>query len=187
MGFIVVYDACALYPASLRDLLVRLASKRIVQARWSHEVLNEFVEALLERQPDLKRDRLRRTCDLMNRAVPEALVSGYEQIVESLTLPDPDDRHVLAAAIVANAQAIVTQNLNDFPEERLRPYGIEAVHPDQFVLDTIDLFPVAVCETLAEQADDLKNPPITRDQLLDRLERIGLVRSVARLRELITP
>lgn len=187
MGFIVVYDACVLYPASLRDLLVRLASKRIVQARWSQEILNEFVEALLERQPGLKRDRLRRTCDLMNRAVPEALITGYEQIAESLTLPDPDDRHVLAAAIVANAQTIVTHNLSDFSEGALQPHGIEALHPDQFVLDTLDLAPGAVCETLREQSDDLKNPPISRSELLDRLERIGLVRSVARVRELVEP
>lgn len=185
MGFIVVYDACVLYPASLRDLLVRLAAKRIVQARWSSEILDEFVGALLERQPELDPDRLRRTCDLMNQAVPEAMVTGFGEIEESLRLPDPDDRHVLAAAIVANAQAIVTQNLRDFPEDVLQPYGIEALHPDQFVLDTLGLAPDAVCEMLTEQAGDLKKPPISRSELVDRLARVGLVRSAARMRELL--
>ena len=185
MGFIVVYDACVLYPASLRDLLVCLASKRVVEARWSSEILNEFVEALKKRQPHLAPDRLNRTCDLMNQAVPEALVTGHEQIMETLTLPDPDDRHVLATAIIANAQVIVTQNLKDFPEAALAVYDIEALHPDQFLLDTIDLAPGAVCETLAELVADLRNPPMTRNDLLDRLEKIGLTRSVARLSELI--
>lgn len=185
MGSIVVYDACVLYPASLRDLLVRLAARRVVQARWSSQILDEFVRALIGRQPELDPNRLRRTCDLMNQAVPEAMVSGYSEIEKSLRLPDPEDRHVLAAAIVAGAQAIVTQNLGDFPEDALRPYGIEALHPDRFVLDALDLVPGSVCETLAEQASDLKNPPITRNELLDRLERVGLARSIARVREII--
>ena len=185
MSFIVVYDACVLYPASLRDLLVRLAAKRVVQARWTQAVLDEYVDALLERQPRLERARLSRTCELMNRAVPEALVGGYEQVMESLSLPDPDDRHVLAAAIVAGAQVIVTQNLRDFPDDLLRPHGIEALHPDEFVLDTIDLAPGAVCEALAEQSANLRNPRISRDELLERLERVGLARSVARIRELL--
>lgn len=185
MGFIVVYDACVLYPASLRDLLVRLASKRIVQARWSAEILDEFVEALLARQPHLERERLNRTRDLMNQAVPEALVEGYQDIMGSLRLPDSNDRHVLAAGIVANAQVIVTNNLKDFPEAVLAPYGIEALHPDEFLLDTIDLYPAAVCETLTQQVDALRNPPMTREELLDRLERNGLTRSAVRLRELL--
>jgi len=185
VSFIVVYDACVLYPASLRDLLIRLAAKRVVQARWTQAILDEYVDALLERQPELERARLARTCELMNRAVPEALVQGYDQVMEALALPDPDDRHVLAAAIVSGAQVIVTQNLRDFPNEVLSPHGIEALHPDEFVLDTLDLAPGAVCEALAEQSANLKNPPMSRDDLLERLERVGLARSVARIRELL--
>ena len=183
MSFIVVYDACVLYPASLRDLLVRLASKRVVQARWTQTVLDEYVDALLERQPRLERARLSRTCELMNRAVPEALVGGYEQVMESLSLPDPDDRHVLAAAIVAGAQVIVPQTSGTSPTIS---YGRTASR--RFIRTSscsTRSTSGAVCEALAEQSANLRNPRISRDELLERLERVGLARSVARIRELL--
>jgi hypothetical protein len=112
------------------------------------------------------------------------LVTGFEHLVAGITLPDPDDRHVVAAAIRAGAQAIVTQNLRDFPIERLEPLGLEAVHPDDFMLDSIDLAPGAICAAVEAQAAALKNPPKTRAELLDTLQQGGLVRTVARLREL---
>jgi hypothetical protein len=184
MAFVVLYDACVLYPAPLRDLLVRIANTGVVRARWSDVILDECFRNILEQRPDLKPDALNRTRELMKKAVPDSLVTGFEELIEGLTLPDPDDRHVLAAAIRSGAQTIVTFNLSDFPDDKLAPYSVKATHPDDFVLDTIDLAPGVVAKVLTEQAGALKNPPRTVGELLDTLRDLGLVRSVAKLREL---
>jgi hypothetical protein len=123
----------------------------------------------------------------MNLAVPDCLVQGHERLVAGLALPDEDDRHVLAAAIRAGAQTIVTANLKDFPAELLAPYDVEAQHPDEFVLAQIDLAPGAIVNVIIEQANALKNPPRTVAELLDTLRECGLVQSVAKLRELLGP
>jgi len=184
MPFVVIYDACVLYPAPLRDFLLRLARTGIVQAKWSDKILDECFEAIVRERPDLKPEALERTRRLMREAIPDCMVSGYENLIDGLTLPDPDDRHVLAAAIRSGAQTIVTFNLKDFPVVALDPMGVEARHPDDFVVDQIDLAPGLVVGALLEQVSALKNPPMTRDQVLDRLRDCGLVQSVAKLREL---
>lgn len=184
MAFVVVYDACVLYPAPLRDLLVRLASTDLVRVRWTDQILDECFENIIANRSDLRPDALARTRNLMNRAVPDALVTGYEELVAALELPDADDRHVLAAAIRAGAQVIVTANLIDFPDSALANYGIEAQHPDEFVGHLLDLAPGLVSTVAREQAAALKNPPKTIDDVLDLLLTNGLAQSVARLREL---
>jgi hypothetical protein len=184
MAFIVLYDACVLYPAPLRDLLVRIANTGIVRARWTDAILDECFRSILEQRPDLKPEALKRTRELMKQAVPDCLVTGFETLIDGLSLPDKDDRHVLAAAVRAGAQTIVTFNLVDFPDDKLAPYGVEAKHPDDFVLDTIDLAPGVVAKVVSDQAGALKNPPRSVGELLDTLRAQGLVRSVARLREL---
>ena len=108
MAFIVLYDACVLYPAPLRDLLIRVAKTGVVRARWTDAILDECFRNILEQRPDLKPEALKRTRELMTQAVPDCLVTGFETLIDSLTLPDRDDRHVLAAAIRVGAQAIVT-------------------------------------------------------------------------------
>src|SRR5215472_725688 len=113
MTFAVVYDANVLYPNTLRDLLIRIAQSGMVQAKWTSEILDEMTGALLRNRPDIPPARLGRLRDLMNAAVRDSLVTGYEPLIEGLKLPDPDDRHVLAAAIKAGAQVIVTANLKD--------------------------------------------------------------------------
>lgn len=123
----------------------------------------------------------------MNLAVRDVLVTGHEPLVDGLTLPDPDDRHVLAAAIRAGAQVIVTFNLRDFPAAALEPYGVEAKHPDAFVLDTLDLAPAAVGAAVVDQARALRNPPTPLGDLLETLSGCGLPRSVGRLKELFGP
>lgn len=184
MTFTVVYDACVLYPAPLRDLLVRTANTGIVRARWTEEILDECFRSILEARPDLKPDALKRTRALMCQAVPDCLVSGYEDIVDSIQLPDPDDRHVVAAAIRCGAQAIITFNLDDFPKTSLATYNIEPAHPDDFIYDNIDLAPATMAQVITEQSASLKNPPRTIAELLDTLRDLGLVQSVARLREM---
>jgi PIN domain len=184
MAFVVLYDACVLYPAPLRDLLVRLANTGIVRARWSGLILDECFRNILANRPDLRPEALERTRELMSQAVADCMVLGFEALIEGIDLPDRDDRHVLAAAIRAGAQAIVTFNLDDFPDDRLAPYNVEAKHPDDFVLDAIDLAPGLVTSVVSDQAASLRNPPRTIGELLDTLRDQGLIRSVAKLREL---
>ena len=119
----------------------------------------------------------------MNLAVPDCLVTGYEALIPSLVLPDPNDRHVLAAAIRGRADVIVTTNLKDFPEERLAEFGIDAQHPDDFLMYVFDLYPGPVCETVKRMRERLKNPTKTIEELLATFDSLGLVTFVAHLRE----
>jgi predicted nucleic acid-binding protein len=124
-----LFDACVLYPAPLRDLLMRLATTELFRAQWSDAIHDEWIRSVLEQRPEL-RAQLARTRQLMDAHVMDSLVTGYERLIETLDLPDPDDRHVLAAAIAGGADVLVTKNLKDFPADRLAPFGIEAQHPD---------------------------------------------------------
>lgn len=186
MAFVVLYDASVLYPAALRDLLVRLAGKDLFQAKWSDTILDETVSAILRDRPDLSARQLQRTRDLMVEAVRDCLVTGYERLIDSVDLPDPDDRHVLAAAIRAGAQVIVTANSRDFPADRLAPFGIEAQSSDDFVMYVLDLNAARVVGALHEQAAALKDPPRAVEEVLDTLEAQGLIRAVAEIRALLS-
>src|SRR5215813_13223617 len=120
-----LFDACVLYPAPLRDLLMWLALTGLFNARWTDQIHDEWIRNVLADRPDLKAEQLERTRLLMNTKVRDCLVTGYDDLIERLTLPDPDDRHVLAAAIRAGADVIVTINLRDFPEPTLAQFSIE--------------------------------------------------------------
>jgi hypothetical protein len=117
----------------------------------------------------------------MDLAVPDCLVTGYEGLVGALKLPDPDDRHVLAAAIRCQAGVIVTYNLADFPSEALDPYGIAAQHPDEFVVHLFDLSPAAVCAAVRDQRLALTRPARSVRELLDTFLSLGLASTVAAL------
>ena len=118
----------------------------------------------------------------MNNAIDDVLVYGYEPFIEGLTLPDPDDRHVAAAAIRSGAEVIVTSNTKDFPADKLAPFGIEAQTPDEFVLHLIHLAPTRIVTVLHQQAAALTNPRMSVEDLLRRLRQVGLPRSVALIR-----
>ena len=182
MTFTAVYDADVLHPPSLRDLLLRLATTGMFAARWSEQILDEMVVSILRQRPELK-DRIARTRALMCEAVQDCLVAGYEDLIDGLVLPDPNDRHVLAVAIRCGAQVIVTNNVRDFPANALIPYGIEAQTADEFVVNLCDLAPATVAAVVAKQAAALRQPPQSADDLLSRLEDRGLVQSVALLRQ----
>ncbi len=182
MPFVVIYDASVLYPSTLRDLLLRVAQAGLVQARWTEEILDEMFAALKRDRPELDPVRLDRTRVLMGMAVRDWKVTGYEPLVDALKLPDPDDRHVLAAAIRARAQVIVTSNLRHFPAADLDAWDIEAKSPDDFVRDQVSLDRPAVYAAVHQIADSWRNPPGSVDDVLDRLERNGLAVTVAELR-----
>ncbi|WP_328787887.1 PIN domain-containing protein [Streptomyces sp. NBC_00273] len=184
MAFVAIYDANVLYPSVLRDVLIRVGAAGLVQAKWTDAILDETFRSLEANRPDLSPERLSRTRSAMKGAIRDCMVIGYEPLIDAIELPDPDDRHVLAAAIRAKAQAIVTFNLKDFPQEALAPWDVEAIHPDAFLEAQIDLNPQIIYAVLQQISDGCKKPPLAVADLIESLERTGLVSSVAALRAL---
>lgn len=176
-----VYDANVLYPNTLRDLLIRLARAGLVHARWTDQILDEMSAALCRNRPDVGEDKIRRLRVLMNSAVRDCLVVGYEDLIDSLVLPDKEDRHVLAAAIVTSAQTIVTWNRRDFPVGALAEHGIRAQTPDDFISDLIQIARPAVWSCVQQIADARTQRPQTAHDVLNQLERDGLIRATAEL------
>lgn len=179
----VLYDACVLYPAPLRDFLMHLALTDIFHAKWSARIHEEWIRNVLKARPDLRRSQLERTRSLMDAHVRDCLVEGYQSMIDTLKLPDQNDRHVLAAAIVGQAHVILTFNLKDFPQLALSSYNIEAQHPDIFLNQLIEVAPDKVYTAAKRHRASLKNPPKNRDEYLAILERQGLPMTVAKLRQ----
>lgn len=180
--FTAVYDACVLYPATVRNVLIQLARAGLFHARWTQQIHEEWTRSLLRDKPDIGRDKLALLREQINNAVPDCLITGHESLIETLNLPDPDDRHVLAAAIHANAQVIVTTNLRHFPTDALQAHRITAQHPDQFILHLFDLDPAATTEALRLVRQRFKKPPYEPFMFADLLEHLGLPRTAAQLR-----
>ena len=180
--FTALYDANVLYPAPLRDLLMHLSMTGLFRAKWTNEIHEEWIRNVLKNRPELKREQLERTRDLMNRHVLDCVVESYEDLIPSVNLPDEDDRHVLAAAIRCKADVIVTFNLKDFPKGELSKYDIEPQHPDEFIHNLFDLDGATVASAVKRQRASLKNPPIDVDQFLATLEKQGLTKTVDELR-----
>jgi hypothetical protein len=154
-SFTVIYDACLLYPPSIRDLVVELARTGLFRAKWTARINAEWINAVMRDRPELDRTRLERAAALMNSAIPDSLVSGFEQLESGLAeLPDPDDRHVLAAAI----------------------------HPDAFVEHVFDLNLEAASEAVRRIRRRLINPPVSAQEMIAGYESNGLAVSASILR-----
>ena len=182
MAFVVVYDASVLYPSTLRDLLIRLAQRGLAQAKWTERILDEMLAAVMRNRPDLDSAKLNRTRELMIASIRDCMVNEYEPLIDSLKLPDPDDRHVLAAAMKARAHVIVTDNLRDFPAEDLSAWDIEPKSADEFIADQVGLDKDLVWRCVEDIAGSWRNPPASAADVLASLERCGLTQSVAALR-----
>ena len=180
-----VLDACVLYPAPLRDMLLSLASAGLFHARWTPDIEGEWTRNLLANRPDLNLKQLQTTQERMIAAIPDCMVTHYEPLIAGLSLPDPDDRHVLAAAIAGHADAIVTVNLKDFPAAILATYSLEAQHPDDFVMNQLELREYEALAAIKRMRARLRNPPRTPEEFIDTLQQSGLVQSARRLRERI--
>ena len=163
---------------------MQLALTDLFKAHWTDQIHEEWIEALLRRDK-YDRTTLERTRELMDAHVRDAKVSGYKDLIAALVLPDPDDRHVLAAAIKVGANAIVTFNLKDFPDDFLSKYGIEAVHPDEFVYGQIDLAPAIACGAIKRHRESLNNPPKAKDEFLAILQKQQLPQTISALRAYI--
>ena len=178
-----ILDACTLYAAPLRDFLLRLAENELFYPFWSEEIQNEWIRNLLRNRPDLKPESLERTRRNMDTRFPNSLVQGYESLIPTLHLPDLNDQHVLAAAIHAKAESIVTFNLADFPQSVLQFYGIEALSPDELVLRLIQKRQNRVIVTIKNHRSLLIRPSFLANEYLAMLAKQGLPKMVALLLE----
>lgn len=167
MAFPAFLDACVLVPIALTDTLLRLAEAETYRPLWSDQVLDEVERNLPKMASSVTPEKASRRVAVMRDAFPDALITGYEALVPTMT-NDPKDRHVLAAAVAGGAAVIVTANLDDFPVVALQPYDIAAVHPDDFLLDQLDLHPRATVRCLREQVTAYNNPSVKVTEFLDK-------------------
>ena len=174
-------DANVLYPAPMRDVFLQLANDDLFQAKWTADIQREWIDALLRNEPYRDRRKLERTRERMDSEIRDALITGYESRIDALKLPDPDDRHVLAAAIASHCDVIVTQNLKHFPQEALAPYGIEVQHPDDFLAHHLNRFPVRFCKAVRKVRMRLKNPPYSVEDYIANLTQLGLIATASEL------
>lgn len=159
MPYTAVLDANVLWPAALRCTLIRAGIAGLYRPVWSRRILDEMA-ATLHRAGRVQPPRIERTIRLMEQALPQALVEGYEDLIPVMQ-NDPGDRHVLAAAVRAGAGTIVTFNVRHFPAESRAPYGIDVHTPDEYLLDLWDMNSAVIAAVLQEQAAQLRNPPPT--------------------------
>lgn len=184
-GFIVLFDACVLYQAPVRDLVIELGLAELYRAKWTHRIHDEWIGSLLRNRPDISKEKLERTRQLINESIEDCLIEGYESLAKTLSLPDSDDRHVLAAAIKARAQIIVTSNIKDFPADYLDSFGIETQHPDTFFLNQSDLQQSAFLAAVKRIRLSLRRPAKTPEEYLDILRRCELAKTAEFLEDYI--
>ena len=176
-------DANVLVPIRLTDLLVQLAVDDLFRAKWTNDIHREWMKTVRRLYPDMGAESVERRRDQMDAETRNALVDGYDMIIDSLDLPDENDRHVLAAAIVGRCDVIVTYNLKDFPSDELSKYGIESQHPDVFLANHLNLFPGKFCAAVRTVRRRHIRKKFTVDEYLDSLSELELVATAAGLRE----
>lgn len=180
--FVVVLDANVLYPFRVRDALLRFAEAGLFRARWSQKILDEMTRNLLAKKPHLQ-ESIDSQISAMNEAFPESCVKGEDDLISSLDLPDKDDRHVLATAILSGAEHIITENLKDFPSEYLQRFGITAVSADDFLSSTFELYPAEALAEMRTMRRDYTNPAYTPSEFIFDLQRKGLPKLASMLKE----
>lgn len=183
-AFTAFFDANVLYPFQLRDLIMRLAVRDLFRAKWSAAVHDEWTAAVRRNHADIDSAKLQQTRALMDAHARDAVVTGYEYLLEPFAklLPDPADAHVLAAASHGRADVIVTANMRDFPDEVLDRFQLHAQHPDEFIAHLIDLDTARAISAVHDARQALVNPPRSVEEFLALLERAGLPQTVALLR-----
>ena len=171
---VAVYDACVLYPFHLRNVLIQCAFDGLVEARWTDNIHDEWIRNLAANTHALPMERLKATRDKMKAVLPEADVSNYRHLVPDLNLPDPDDRHVLAAAIAGKASIIVTWNLKEFPARDLLPHGVTSQSPDDFLSDLHAAVPDAFISSVKSARRNLRKTTPSVEAFVDALEQGAL-------------
>lgn len=164
---------------------MHLAMTDLFKAKWSEDIHQEWIRNVLKDRADLQEIQLLRTRDLMNSHVRDALVTEHHDLIDTLDLPDPNDRHVLAAAIHGSANTIVTFNLRDFPEAELSKYNITAQHPDDFIAQYLNIASGIICSVIKKLRSTLKHPPIDSKRYLEIIRKQRLPKTAAKLNEFI--
>lgn len=170
----VFIDANVFYGARLRSLVLYLAQAQLFRVRWSDQVQAEWINTLLINRPDLKASDLEKTKRLMTVAIPDALVSGYDRFIEQVDLPDRNDRHVVAGAVAAKVDLILTFNERDFPTARLAPFHLKAAHPDTFLLSVLNASQTQFIDAVRNDFQHYRLPPLRFPEYLLSLEKAGL-------------
>lgn len=178
----ILLDANVIYGQTLRDTFMHLAANRVIEVRWTNQIHEEWIAALLEKRSDLTREALLQVRDLMNLHAADSFVTGYESLIEKLDLPDPDDRHVLAAAIHSGYQTLVTLNAKDFPRRTLERHNIELQRPDAFLVELLNNEPNAVIRAAKQQRAQLRKPARSVEEQLKALAAHGLPRFAGALK-----
>jgi predicted nucleic acid-binding protein len=170
--FTCVLDTNVIYPIETRDILFWFAFYELFTIKWSKDVFTEWENVM--RRKGASELEIQKRIENANSAFPDAQVLNYEDLIEKLELPDPDDRHVVAAAIKTNADLIVTNNIKDFPETYLAKYGLKAINPDDFLTDLIDLNPDQAVKAFRKLVLNRRNPDLDEFQVLESLRKNGL-------------
>ena len=172
-----VLDACVIYPAPIRDLLLSLADVGLFKPFWSDEINQEWGRSLMIKRPDILPIKIAATVQAMNDSFPDATIKRDESIMSKLHLPDQNDLHVLATAISSGSSYIITSNLKDFPNGQLNQYSIKAIDPDTFILNLFQEQEVLANFALENQIKRLKHPPLSKTEVLAIFEKLGLIQS----------
>ncbi|MBX9841319.1 MAG: PIN domain-containing protein [Xanthobacteraceae bacterium] len=180
---VAVYDACVLYPFHLRNILIQCAFDGLVDARWTDDIHAEWIRNLAANSPGTPISRFETTRDKMKAALPEADVTNYQALIPAFSLPDPDDQHVLAAAIAGKASVIVTWNLKDFPASELEPHRVACISPDDFLVGLHSTFPDLLIDSVKRARQNLRKTLPSIDEFLTALEHQGLTAFSAILRQ----
>lgn len=177
-------DACVLFPVAVCDALMSVAATGIYAAKWTRRIDEEWLRNL-EREKGKPPGTFAARCEFMHQACPDWEVpeAAWKALEPSLQLPDADDRHVLAAAVVGHADCLVTFNLRDFPAATLEPLGIAVLHPDSFLVAQLNLDMLRVLPAFKKMRARLKNPAFTPAAFADAIERNGLPQTAALLRD----
>jgi predicted nucleic acid-binding protein len=181
-----ILDACVLFPPAVADALISLHVAGLYTARWTHRIDTEWINAASRDHQQLK-EKLTIRRDAMRVAVVdwEVTTESYESLIVGRKLPDPNDEHVIAAALAGHADCIVTSNLKHFPDAVLAPLEIEAIHPDDFIVYQIDLDAYSALAAFKNMRARLRNPPMNAEDFVEAIERNQLTTTASRLREAI--
>lgn len=185
--YVAVLDACVLYPVTIANILMELAWQGIYTAKWTKDIDREWVQSLKRDRKDLTEVKVNYRLEQMHKAIPDWEIprSKYQKLIPALKLPDPNDRHVLAAAIAGHADCIVTKNVRDFPIKLAKENGVEILHPDDFILLQLTLEPIRSLTVVKHLRARKKNPTLTAIQFVEALEKVELVRTAEHLRQAI--
>ena len=181
-----VLDACVLFPPAVADALISLHVAGLFTAKWTDRIDAEWINAAVRDQGKAQ-EKLEQRRDAMRNAVPDWEIpsAAYETLMTGMDLPDPDDAHVIAAALAGHADCIVTSNLKHFPDKVLNPLGLEAIHPDDFIVYQLDLDLYAALAAFKKMRGRLRNPAMTAEAFIAAMERNQLASTAARLSEAV--